>query len=152
MKLVLLFCLFYCSGTADVLHQDDVDVEADDSLHHGSMTLQQQMEHAIRASLSGHTLKRNVSDAACKGLEKSQLASVRSEMASFESSGVKGRGLQLVYEYLLTIPPASVEAERSFSAAGLLCTKIRSRLGDRSLDALCFIRSYYNNNSKKIDK
>ena len=104
------------------------------------------MEHAIRASLSGQTLTRNVSDADSKGLEKSRLASVRSEMASFECNGVKGRVLQLVYDYLLTIPPASVEAERS--AAGLLCTKIRSRLRDKSLDALCFIHSYYNYNGK----
>ena len=110
-----------CTET-DVSDQDDFDLELEHSLDPPSMTLQQQMELAIRASLSGRTLQRNVCDADCKGLEKSQLASVRCEMASFESSDVKSRGLQLVYEYLLTIPPASVEAVRSFSAAGLLCT------------------------------
>jgi len=33
-------------------------------------------------------------------IEKSQLAAIRTEMAVFESSGVRGRGLQLVYNYL----------------------------------------------------
>jgi hypothetical protein len=42
-----------------------------------------------------------------------------------------------------TIPPTSVEAERAFSAAGVLCTKTRSRLSDTSLDTLCFLRSYF---------
>jgi len=68
-------------------------------------------------------------------------------MAVFESSGVRGRGLQLVYNYLQSIPPASVEAERAF-AAGILCTKIRSRLADESLDILCFLRSYYTQKKK----
>jgi hypothetical protein len=131
---------YIVSGGVDIIACDPAS-----SLSTPCMNLQPQMEHAIRASLSSQTLKRNVRDADSKGLEKSQLASVRSEVATFESTGVKGRGLQLVYDYLLSIPPASVEAERSFSAAGLLCTKIRSRLGDKSLDALCCIRSYYNN-------
>ena len=39
-----------------------------------------------------------------------------------------------VYDYLQTIPPTSVEAERAFSAAGPLCTKICSRLSDATRD------------------
>ena len=39
---------------------------------------------------------------------------------------------------LMTVP--SVEAERAFSAAGILCTKLRSRLDDRTLDTLCFLQ------------
>jgi len=61
----------------------------------------------------------------------------------FECSGVRGRILQLGYSYLQSIPPTSVEAERVFSAAGTLRTKIRSRLSDATLDTLCFRRSYY---------
>ena len=44
---------------------------------------------------------------------------------------------------LFAVNPTSVEAERTFSAAGILCTKIRSRLSDTTLDTLCFLRSYY---------
>ena len=66
-------------------------------------------------------------------------------MAAFECSGVRGRILQLGYSYLQSIPDrsTSVEAERAFSAAGILCTKIRSRLSDATLETLCFLRSYY---------
>jgi len=47
-----------------------------------------------------------------------QLAnSIKAELAVFENSGTRGRCLEQVYEYLLTIPATSVEAERAFSAA-----------------------------------
>lgn len=36
-----------------------------------------------------------------------------------------------------------VEPERVFSGAGLICTKIRSRLGDKTLDSLSFLQSYF---------
>ena len=97
--------------------------------------LRQQMEMAIKSSLTQPSSNR-LND-------NSMLAAIKSEMAVFECSGVRGRYLQLVYDYLQSIPPTSVEAERAFSAAGLLCTKIRSRLTDATLDTLCFIRSYY---------
>jgi len=38
-------------------------------------------------------------------------------------------------------PQTSVEGERAFSAAVILC----SRLSDATLDTLCFLRSYYCN-------
>jgi len=55
-------------------------------------------------------------------------------MALFDCSGVRGRILQLVYSpYLQSIPSTSVEAERAFSAADILCAKILSRLNDATL-------------------
>ena len=80
-------------------------------------------------------------------VKKSQLAAIRSEMAMFESCGKRGRGLELVSD-LLSIPPSSVDAERTFSAAGVLCTKVGSRLSDQSIDTLCFLRSYYQKNKQ----
>jgi len=47
-------------------------------------------------------------------------AAMNTEMALFQFSGVRGRGLQLVYKYLLSIPAASTEAARAFSAAEAL--------------------------------
>ncbi|GBM54338.1 hypothetical protein AVEN_259201-1 [Araneus ventricosus] len=44
-------------------------------------------------------------------------------------------------EALKTIPPTSTEAERTFSAAGLFITKLRTRLNDESIDCLCFANS-----------
>lgn len=107
-----------------------------------SLTLQQRMELAMKASMAQPLDN-------CKLNDKSMQAAIKSEMAVFERSGVRGRSLQLVYSHLLSIPPTSVEAERAFSSAGLLCTRIRSRLGDDTLDTLCFLRSYYGNSKNK---
>jgi len=82
-------------------------------------------------------------------MEKSKLAAIRSEIAVFKANGTRGRSLQLVYGHLLSIPPSSVEAERAFSAAGILCKKVRSRLSDKSLDMLCFLCSYYTQQKKQ---
>jgi hypothetical protein len=39
---------------------------------------------------------------------------------------MRGRYLELVYEYLITIPPTSLEAERAFSAAGFIANKLEA--------------------------
>ena len=39
--------------------------------------------------------------------------------------------------------PTSVEAERSFSAAGYFLSKLRTRMGENTLNALCFLRCYF---------
>ena len=44
-----------------------------------------------------------------------------------------GRILEQAYQYLLSIPPTSIEAERAFSAAGYIGNKIRSQLGDDTI-------------------
>lgn len=73
------------------------------------------------------------------------LTTVRVEMALFENGGTRQRGryLSLVYEHLKTIPPTSVEPERIFSSAGIVCNRLRSSLIDKTLDALIFLRSFY---------
>jgi len=72
---------------------------------------------------------------------KDLLSIISHELTVAEQSGKRGHFLNIVYECLLTISPTSVEAERVFSSAGYLCTKIRSSLSDLTLDSLCFIRS-----------
>ena len=66
---------------------------------------------------------------------------VQKECEVFEASGRRPANLQHLYEALLTIQPTFVEAERAFSACGLFVTKLRSRLHDSTVDALCFIRN-----------
>ncbi|GFX78139.1 uncharacterized protein TNCV_5134871 [Trichonephila clavipes] len=50
-----------------------------------------------------------------------------------------------ICEALKTIPPMSVESEKAYSAAGLLVTKLRTRLSDKSINCLCFLKSYFKN-------
>ena len=68
---------------------------------------------------------------------------VQKECEVFEASGIRPANLQTLYEALLTIQPTSVEAERAFSACGLFVTKLRYRLHDSTIDALCFIRNAF---------
>ena len=86
---------------------------------------------------------RNASAASRASASRQLTNSIKAELAVFASSGRRGRCLEQVYGYLLTIPATSVEAERAFSAAGVLATKVRSRISDTSLDKLCFLRAYY---------
>ena len=69
--------------------------------------------------------------------------SVSREFNLLESTGSKGPHLHLLYNALRTIAPTSVEAERAFSAMNLFKTKMRSSLGDDTLDALCFLREHF---------
>ena len=104
-------------------------------------TLQQKLELAIRQSVAvAAKCHSSSSQDAAKKLD----ASINAEMAVFSSSGRRGRCPEQAYQYLLSIPPTSVEAERALlAAAGVLCTKLQSRLDNRSLDTFCFLRSYY---------
>ena len=107
-----------------------------------AQSFQQQLEIIMRQSVASTSslpqTPKGVLDS-----DKNLLASIKAEMAVFDSTGKRGRCLQKVYEYLMSCPATSVEAERAFSAAGVLCTKLRTRLDDNTLDTLCFLRSYY---------
>ena len=65
------------------------------------------------------------------------------EMEFFENGTDRGFHLQLAYDMLMTIPPTSVESERTFSIAGILCSKIRSSLSDDTLDQLIFFMKFF---------
>ena len=59
--------------------------------------------------------------------------------------------LGLLFEALKTIKPTSVEAERAFSAMGFIATKVRNRMGDKTLDGLITMRQYYKKPKKSDD-
>lgn len=73
------------------------------------------------------------------------LAEIKTEMNLFEMSDSfqRGKNLELAYLSLLSITPTSVESERAFSLAGNFCTKIRSRLSDKNLSTLLYLRAYF---------
>ena len=59
-------------------------------------------------------------------------AAIKTEMVLFATTGHRGRCLQQAFDYLMTVPATSVEAERAFSAAGILCSRLPSSLGDNT--------------------
>ncbi|GFX28100.1 uncharacterized protein TNCV_424271 [Trichonephila clavipes] len=69
---------------------------------------------------------------------------MKQEMQLFDSTENPSPNIKLC-DALKTIPPTSVEAERAFSAAGLFVTKLRTRLSDKSINCLCFLKSYFKN-------
>lgn len=122
--------------------EDDRATEDNQSSESPAMTVEEQMEAAMRQAreVFPSTAQTSVKP---QDVSRKIDASIKAEMAVFDSSGQRGRMMEQAYQYLLSVPPTSVEAERAFSAAGVLCTKLRSRLGDDTLDSLAFLRSYY---------
>lgn len=110
----------------------------------------------IKMAVENKTLKQKLQEAItmatkdidpCERIPKSKdsLRVIKKEMSLFENGGLRGLHLQKCFDKLLTIPPTSVESERAFSSAVAFATKVRSRLGPSTLDALVLLRSYFNN-------
>jgi len=72
------------------------------------------------------------------------VAAIKKEMSIMESLGSRGKMLKPLLEMLMTVPPCTVESERAFSSANNFCRKIRTNLGDESLNALVFLKYYFN--------
>ncbi len=96
-----------------------------------------------------HLLSQRTSTSSKKGLKsdspKEILTCIKRELAVLESTGERPLSLEKLYCALKSLPPSSTEAERSFSSAGLFVTKLRSRLSDKTIDMLCFLRQYFKN-------
>ena len=67
---------------------------------------------------------------------------VRSELQLFNSTGQCGKYLEMAYQPLLTIKPSTVDAERIFSSAGFLVSRLRTRLSDNLVDRIIFTKVY----------
>ncbi|KAJ2948892.1 hypothetical protein O0L34_g5823 [Tuta absoluta] len=105
-----------------------------------TLTLKEELEQQLQQEKE---IFKRKPDNIQKDLEKI----LKKEMTNFESDGVRGDYLTLAYKYMLTIQPTSVEAERAFSASGYICSSLRSRLGDDTIDTICFLRAYFQKQS-----
>lgn len=74
---------------------------------------------------------------------------LKSEFTLFKNTGQRTENLQKLYDAILSIRPTSTDVERVFSVVASFCTKIRSRLSDKSLCALVFLKYFYNKMNKK---
>lgn len=98
--------------------------------------LKKKIEETISAS-STSTSTAKVSDR-----EELEI-SIRMQMAVFDRGGPRQVYLNQAYEFLLCIPPSSVECERVFSSTKYICNHLRSALNDDSINALSFLRSHF---------
>ncbi|CAH0731006.1 unnamed protein product, partial [Brenthis ino] len=103
-------------------------------------TSEENIEEIVEENLDSPSLKKDLTlqeelqlqiqqEATCYSVhtkkEKDFYKVLKKEM-TFESDGVRGEYLSAIHDYLLTIKPTSVETERAFSAAGYICSSIRS--------------------------
>lgn len=65
---------------------------------------------------------------------------IEAEINLASKTGELTERLQLVLKALESVQASSVVSERAFSIAGRFVTKIRNRLGDKSLDSFCFAK------------
>ena len=75
-------------------------------------------------------------------MEKEVMEAIKTEMQLFSCTGCRGCCLQLVHDYLMTIPPTSVEAE-SFLSCGYPMHEVaitsRRSLSRHTLLSPCFL-------------
>lgn len=102
-----------------------------------NMTLNEKLEAAIRSKTK--SFQSSVSGSLSVGKYFGK------ELEVFEATGDRTLNITNLLNSLKSIPPTSVESELAFSAAGLFVTKMRTRLSDRSVDCLCYLRAYYKN-------
>lgn len=63
------------------------------------------------------------------------------ECKVFQIMNKKGTHIKCVYETLLNIQCATVEAERTFSTSGRLVNKLRSRLSDEAINSIIILKN-----------
>lgn len=134
-------CEFLVEFLTRIKHLDDspeqteTSIEIDDDepkeLSSSNLSMKEKMMLAVSNA-------RQVKSAA-RRTEDDLQSQVRRELQSFEKNGTKGPMLQMCYENLLNVAPTRVESERAFSSSASICTKIRSRMSDDTLDTLCLL-------------
>ena len=81
--------------------------------------------------------------------QKENQPAQRIPLTQDEVTNKRSERLDKLFQALLTTKPTSVESERSFSAGGSLCTKIRSRMNDNTLSALISLKQYFKHREQK---
>ena len=73
-------------------------------------------------------------DEKCSNAERNQHFS--KELAVFESTKARTNNISKLYVAMKSLTPTSIIVETAFSAPSLFITKLRSRLNDKSINAL----------------
>ena len=114
---------------------NDVIAQSDQEVAVQTMSIERELDEILKAALVEPKPKGNFNK-------------LKQEFLLFQNTGKRTTNLQKLYDALLTIKPTSIDAERTFSLSSSFCTKIRSRLSDKSLNSLVFLKDYYLNHNK----
>jgi len=77
--------------------------------------------------------------------------SLTKEFSLYEATGNITKNLKQLFNALITIRPTSTQNERNFSVSGTVITKLRSRLSDKSVNNLCFLKYYFKNQTNFVN-
>lgn len=124
--------------TAQVQEKSTRDDNSSDQ-EPSTLTLEQELESAIH----------EYAETSTSAIEPVEISKVmQKEITLFELNGQLSNNLKQLLENLKTIKPTSTDSERVFSVSAAICNKTRSRLSDKSINVLCFLKYYF----KRIDK
>ena len=98
------------------------------------------MKTQLEKSIQSAELKQELNN------EDLSIKYVNKKFSVIESTKKCISNLETLFQCLKTIRPTSVESEQAFSECRLFVTKLRSSLNDNTINALCFLKSYYKNN------
>jgi hypothetical protein len=68
---------------------------------------------------------------------------LKAEFSVFEATKKITKNLDILFGALKTIKPSSAASERVFCISGNFVSEIGTRLTHRSVDILCFLKSYF---------
>ena len=106
-------------GTNIILNVDDDEVDQRNEI---SLTLKEKLEFPIFKKICTR-----LPESGIDRNKKDIIISIKKEISIFETNCIRVNYLTLIYYYLQSIQHTSVESERAFSIAGLICTRILSR-------------------------
>lgn len=118
-------------GFAGLESNDDSSLD-DDHLQTSQMSLQEELDFLLSKENLLQTNKVN-----------SEFKWIKQEFMLFKNTGKRTENLEKLLNCLLSIKPTSTDVERVFSVCTNICTKIRSRLSDKSLNSIIFLKFYY---------
>ena len=113
------------------------DTSPSTSSYESSHLQQTSIRDRLKASLSQY--------ASSDSNEQTEPENFKREFAWFERNKVRSPILNQLYGALLTIQPTSTQSERNFSVSNNILTKQRKRLLNKNLNAIVFVKSYFDN-------
>lgn len=111
---------------------DDIQSVSEDEME-GPTTLMELLKQAVKAQC----------DDRCQDVTGGgSVKELKNELKLFKKTKIRGAKLEFIFANMKNIQVSSVESERSFSVAGRMCNKLRSRLGDDALSDLTMLYYY----------
>ena len=123
-------------GPTELSDSDDNDGPSGSLPVSGSDALKATLEQSLREVIN------KVEPEGGEVTERRLQNMVKQELANLAYTG-RGFYTGQAYQWLKTVVPTSVEAERVFSSVGNVVTKLRTRLNDETVNALVFLKTYY---------